>query len=366
MRIAYVVSDLKRVGPTNQTLNIIKNSEYRDKSIVITLFDEPNDSMISEYKQNKIEIISLKLNRTMFMLNGRKKLLRVLRRNDVSIVHSYGIKADCLCERVVEKNKFKHIITLRNYPKEDILTRMNVLKGNFVLNAHLNALLRCENVVCCSKTIQSKMKKDYPKKKFRCIQNGVDTKKYSLVSQHEKNALREKNQINVKDLVFISTNSFIPRKRIEETIDGFLKLNVNSSILLLLGDGILYDTIKDKYKSYNNIKFLGKTEDVNTYLQLSDIYISSSESEGLPNSVLEAVSCGLPVVLSNIPQHQEILEEINDCGLTYKIGNLDDLKHKLSECVEKKSVYSSKKINSLTMENMSKKYCNLYKEIGVK
>ena len=48
-KIAYVLSDLKMVGPTNQTFNIINNSKYKNECVVITLFDEPNDTMIEKY-----------------------------------------------------------------------------------------------------------------------------------------------------------------------------------------------------------------------------------------------------------------------------------------------------------------------------
>ena len=41
-------------------------------------------------------------------------------------------------------------------------------------------------------------------------------------------------------------------------------------------------------------------------LKCADCYISSSTLEGLPISVLEAMYCGLPCILSDIPQHKEI------------------------------------------------------------
>ena len=49
--IIYICSTLKRVGPTNQTLNIIKYSPYKEKSAVITIFKEVDkDTMINDYK----------------------------------------------------------------------------------------------------------------------------------------------------------------------------------------------------------------------------------------------------------------------------------------------------------------------------
>lgn len=361
-KIAYVVSDLKRVGPSNQTLNIIKYSKYKKDSIVLTLFQEQSDSMIDEYKENDIAIECLDLNRITFMLNGKKILSKKLIEYNAELVHSYGVKPDCLCQKVCNKLNIKHIITLRNYPKEDILTRMGFIKGRIALHNHLNALLKCKNVVCCSKSICDMMLKDYPNQKFNYIQNGVDTEKYAPITEKEKQVLRKKYNIAKDKTVYISTGSLIPRKRIDETIEGFIKANCKDSLLLLLGDGSLLDELKDKYNKYNDIIFLGKKSNVVEYLQLSDVFISSSESEGLPNSVLEAIACGLPVILSDIPQHKEILNEIKNIGKLYKLGDIHELSKVISNFDANK--YNADIINStFTMKKMSEKYVEYYDEM---
>lgn len=362
IRIAYVVSDLKRVGPSNQTLNIIKNSKYKDNSIVITLFsEEKNNSMIDDYKTNNINIICLDLNRITFILTGQSKLIKFLKEKNINIVHSYGVKPDCICEKVCKKTNIIHIITLRNYPKEDILTRMNFVKGKIALHNHLKALLSCDNVICCSKTIYEKMSKDHPKKNFSYIQNGVDIGKYKKVDSQFKKELRKKYNFDDNKIIYISTGSFIPRKRIEETITGFLA-SKSDGILLLLGDGILYNELKDKYNE-NNIIFYGKSAHVEELLQLSDYFISSSESEGLPNGVIEAIACGLPVILSNIPQHLEILDELKNAGISYKLGDTNELAniiHNKKNLIMKFDIKNSPFI----MSNMSLKYVNYYTKVG--
>lgn len=358
-KIAYVVSDLKRVGPSNQTLNIIKNSKYRKDSMVITLFTEQSDTMIDEYQKEKIVIECLNLNRITFMINGKSLLKKKLNEYNINLVHSYGVKPDCLCQKVCSKLDIKHIITLRNYPKEDILTRMNFIKGRIALHNHLKALLKCKNVVCCSKSICDMMSKDYPNHSFSYVQNGVDIDKYQKVDSKEKNELRKKYQIDNDKTVYISTGSFIKRKRIDETVDGFLKSSVNNGLLLLLGNGELFDGIKIKYKDNSNVIFIGKTDKVKEYLQLSDVFISSSESEGLPNSVLEAIACGLPIILSNIPQHKEIIDELKNVGKCYQLGNINELSKIISDKdILKYKVNIEKSI--FTMKNMSRKYCDIY------
>lgn len=368
-KIAYIVSDLSRVGPTNQTLNIINNSKYKEVSVVITLFNEKNDSMIEEYKNNNIEVICLNINRQLFFINGKKKIIKVLKELEVSLVHSYGIKPDFLCQKACKRLKMTHILTLRNYPKEDILTRMNTVAGFLSLRLHLHALMNSQHIICCSKTIYNKMKTDYPTLNISYIQNGVDIEKYTNVTDNEKKKLRKKLSILQKEKIFISTGSFIPRKRIEETISLFLNIPEENKKLILLGNGELFDSIRLKYSTYDNILFLGKQSNINEWLQASDYFISSSESEGLPNGVIEAIATSVPTILSDIPQHLEILDAVGEVGIIYTLGNINEIQKKYkkidsNEYKEMKSNCQNIKNSNLNMKNMSNNYCYYYEKTG--
>ncbi len=52
-------------------------------------------------------------------------------------------------------------------------------------------------------------------------------------------------------------------------------------------------------------------DDVFHYFEQSDLFVSTSWGEGLPVAVLEAMACRLPVILSDIPPHQEIAESVD-------------------------------------------------------
>jgi glycosyltransferase involved in cell wall biosynthesis len=60
------------------------------------------------------------------------------------------------------------------------------------------------------------------------------------------------------------------------------------------------------------------------YLQAANVYISASTAEGMPNSLLEAMACGLPALVSDIPGHLEIVEDFYN-GRLFSSGNANDL-----------------------------------------
>ena len=377
-RLAYVVSDLRRVGPTNQTLNLIKYSPYRSSSLVITLFPEPADSMISEFNSAGITVLCLGLSRTAFALTGPHALTTALKSHCISLVHSYGVKPDGLCQKVCKKLSLPHVITLRNYPREDILSRMDPLRGRLALSHHLRTLRRAQHLVACSHSIQHKMQRDYPDLSIIVIQNGVDTDRYHPVSQAQKKKLRKKLSLPLDSPILISTSSFISRKRIPDSLQAFTRsfpehksdTKTLSPLFLLLGTGPELSSLEEKY-SGKNLRFLGQRPNVLDYLQASDLFISTSSSEGLPNGVLEAISSGLPVLLSNIPEHLEILEEIPHFGTTFPLGDVSLLSRKLGTCL-KLSNNSGKnhkipenplKNTPFTMESMSLSYVQHYASI---
>ena len=99
--------------------------------------------------------------------------------------------------------------------------------------------------------------------------------------------------------------------------------------------------------------------------------ISSSESEGLPNAVIESIACNTPVILSDIDQHKEIFNEIGDVGIYYKLGNVEDCVEKIKKIDKEKYLYYKENCNNIhnsvfTMKNMSQKYVEYYEKVGIK
>ena len=81
------------------------------------------------------------------------------------------------------------------------------------------------------------------------------------------------------------------------------------------------------------VKFLGRTDQVPEFLDTLDIYCQPSHAEGLPNSVLEAMSDGLPVIASRISGNVDLVED-GITGYLFEKGNVEDLTEKLLALLE--------------------------------
>ncbi len=244
-----------------------------------------------------------------------------------------------------------HLVTLRNYCHEDYPDKYGKLLGRILAFKDLRLIKKqvknCKTFVTCSKSLSEIYQKKHGFD-FAFIRNGVDTSKYSKGTNKDKFSIRENLNIDLNKKIFVYTGQIIDRKDQDFAIDGFLKANITNSMLYILGDGINRDNLMKKYCNASNVIFTGSVSNVEEYLAASDVYISTSKSEGLPNGVLEAMAVGLPVLLSDIPQHKEIFEVDENIGVLYKLGNLTSL------------IDSIRKVNDSNLNDMGEKksYCS--------
>ena len=107
-----------------------------------------------------------------------------------------------------------------------------------------------------------------------------------------------------------------------------MKYREDNEYLLVLGKGEKEDECKAK--ADDHVRMLGFQQDAISYMNISDVYVSASKSEGFSISVLEALSCGLGLFLSGIPSHCEVVEMGQDVYLG-EIFTRQDFSIKLSK-----------------------------------
>lgn len=143
----------------------------------------------------------------------------------------------------------------------------------------------------------------YRNNNYQLLSNGINLKQFSFNEKKRKEIRRELN-ISDDTLVVGHVGRFMPQKNHIFLIDVFKEIHdkKKDSILLLIGDGPLQDSIKDKCSSLgldNFVIFYGTTPVVENYLQAMDVFLMPSLFEGLPITGIEAQANGLPCVFSD-------------------------------------------------------------------
>ena len=93
-------------------------------------------------------------------------------------------------------------------------------------------------------------------------------------------------------------------------IDAFGQIPDKNAQLVLIGDGSEKESLKNLVKHRrieNRVHFVGHQNDVSNWLAALDIYVNSSRSEGMSQSIVEAMSIGLPIVASDVGDAKRML-----------------------------------------------------------
>lgn len=99
------------------------------------------------------------------------------------------------------------------------------------------------------------------------------------------------------------------QKRVDLLVDAVSAANAERLRLLLVGPSdATYGPAFDPRGLPAGVTWLGTTKHPERHYALADVYVSTSLAEGMPNSGLEAMASGLPLLLSDIPGHREIVE----------------------------------------------------------
>ena len=163
------------------------------------------------------------------------------------------------------------------------------------------------------------------KKRFHCDVykiHGIGLREERLLLQ-EKNLRKRLNLKNKFVVTYIAEvskrkNQFVFLKKLK-------KYHLNRRIVFLLVGDSNIKKINTKLSSYKNVKYVGFQENIGDYINISDLIISPSRQEGLPQNILEALYFHKVVIGMNIRGTKDLLG--NNRGVL--VNNLDEMIKKI-------------------------------------
>ncbi len=180
------------------------------------------------------------------------------------------------------------------------------------------------------------------KKEILVIPNFVDMSRFKKQSKdHFKRAICPNNE-----KLIVHTSNFRKVKRVEDAIRIFDKIRKQTPAkLLLIGDGperINAENLCRELGTCDDIRFLGKLEQVEEVLSVADLFLIPSEKESFGLAALEAMACEVPVISSDIGGLPELM--VNGVtGFMCKIGDIEDMAQKAMRILDDKNLEKFKK-----------------------
>jgi glycosyltransferase involved in cell wall biosynthesis len=155
-----------------------------------------------------------------------------------------------------------------------------------------------------------------------------------------------------EEVVLISTRAWEPLYGVVELVDGFLATAADwpGLRLIMLGEGSLEPEINKKLAGSRfgqRVFCPGQVQyrDLPAYYRAADLYLSASHSDGSSVSLMEAMACGLPALVSDIPGNQEwVISGQN--GWHFPVGDSKGLASAIQSAMEHRSRFQTMGSNS--------------------
>ena len=191
----------------------------------------------------------------------------------------------------------KYGIDLRIYHSHSVATNVKYFPFHVLNRCRIKRL--ATDYFACSNAAGEWAFKNMP---YTVIKNGIISENFKY-SENVRNSVRDLLGISDKT-VYGHVGRFVPVKNHGFLLDVFQKIiqKDDNSVLLLLGEGELFDSIKkivNEKGISDKVFFLGRRQNLSDYMNAMDVFLLPSFHEGLPIVAVEAQAAGLPTVLSD-------------------------------------------------------------------
>lgn len=273
------------------------NPEELECELPVKLFDSHTYRSITAVKDNWIAF---------------KNLRRVIKKNNIKVIHCntpVGGLIGRICGKLYHIDKVIYTAHGFHFYKGAPFINRTLFKWAEQIMAHWTDVIITMNQEDYEAAKRFHLKKGGKVYKVHGV--GITLSDFNSVDVN-RSAIREQFGIKETDFVCISAGDLVPRKNYQIAIKAIAKCHNPNIHYLICGTGSDTDRLKRlaaNLKINKQVHFLGFRTDIIELMKSSDIFLFTSLQEGLPRSLMEAMACGLPCVVSNIRGNKDIITD---------------------------------------------------------
>jgi glycosyltransferase involved in cell wall biosynthesis len=355
----------------------------------------PHLEVIEEAEKKNIPSLFVECRRR-FDITAIKKLIAVIKQYKINIIHTHNYKANFLGCIAAKMAKVPIVATNHLWTHSNLKLRFYEFIDSFILRYFIN------QVVAVSDSIKEDMlKRGIPSSKIKVIFNGIDvsnngpSRKVATLprdrqsmfhnQQPTENRLQEEKHNSLNTIRSpLSANRYsiiigvVGRLSIEKghryLLEAFAKIvKKNHDVkLLIVGKGLQRERLADSVQRLGleeKVMFAGYQKDIDKVYREIDILVQPSLREGLPLTILEAMSYGLPIIATNVGGVAGLIKN-KKTGILINSGSSDEIYNALMVLI--KDVDLRKKLGengrkfvreNYSLEKMIGEYRGVYEEV---
>ena len=278
-------------------------------------------------------------------------IIKTCKKNSISVIHSHHIGPLIYASLATVGLKAIHHV----HTEHDVWHLQ--LWKDWLIQLLIFKLNKKVHLVAVSRYVLNVLKSYFPKKEIALIPNGVDTKHFH---PGDKQVARSHFNLPASAVIIGNAGRLELIKGQQYLIEAMLKLPPHF-YLIIAGQGKLYAPLLRQIQNLNlsdRVILLDGIEEMTLFYQSCDLFCLSSLDEGLPLSLLEAQSCNIPVVCTNVGGCSEGIDP--DSGILVPAIDPEAIAQSCLILHQKKGSPREFIIKNFAFEPLLKKYKLLY------
>ncbi|WKZ85942.1 glycosyltransferase [Ralstonia pickettii] len=305
MRILLLTTGLKLGGAEQQVAALARQFVALGHAVAVVSLTPGSDVALPE----AVTVVPLEMRKTpLSIMRALWRLRAFVRQWQPDIVHAHMVHANLLARILAATGDMPPVICTAHSAREGGGLRMlgyRLTDRWSQLTTHVSpqgrqAMIEAGAVSSARITV---------------VPNGIDTAQF-----HPDTALRQRAReaLGLQDStrLLINVGRLVKEKAQATLIDAFSQLEADSDTqLLIVGDGPLRGALEQQIRDRRltgRIRLTGARSDIPVLLNGADLFVLSSDIEGMPLALGEALACGLPVVATDAAGVAELLGEYGE------------------------------------------------------
>ena len=357
MKILYVITGLAQGGAERVVCDLADKMHKKGNQVKIAYL---TGEILTSPVYSDIELIKINLNSILSLPLAYICLLRLIKEYQPDVVHAHMVHANILSRLIRTTTPMTKLICTAHNSNEGGCIR----KLAYRITHNLADLTT--NV---SRTAVSSFEIDraVPKGGMKCVYNGVDFDSFIYNSSAREEIIKELT-LKIDRKIILAVGRFNEQKNypnLLKAVSYLKKQNTEDFFLLIAGDGELRTEIEAlivELDINDEVIVLGRRNDVATLMSACDVFVLSSDYEGLPTVLIEALACQAQVVSTDVSGVREIVGKYGKIVPTKNpISLADAIKERLQN--SNKNVFAHQHVkNKFDLDLISDKWLKIYNE----
>jgi len=355
-KVAFLINSMAGGGAERVVSILLKNLSRKKREFFLIVLED------KFYYQIPKDVKVIRLKAKFF---GFLKLKKIIKKNEIDLVFSFLGRSNYtnILAKLFGSSHQVYINERINPSRMHLGINFKAILNRFLLKRlYKKADLIFSNSLGTKDSLNQNFSLSLDK--IKVIYNPIDLEK---IREFCQNDLEPEYQEIFKNPVIINIGRLTKQKGQKYLIRAFKLVidQIQGAKLLILGEGELEKDLKSLVKKLdleNDVLFLGWQKNPFKFLAKAKVFVLSSLWEGLPNTLIEALACGVPVISTDCPSGPAEIIENSKSGLLVPVKDEKALSQAIIKILEYPitanyfSKQGEERANDFSIENIIKQY----------